>query len=171
MSWYNPFSWFGGDTDKAIVSQAGHDVLLLAQMRADYQAGICSEADYQALRQIFLNVHGRAALDSFDASAPPVPAGATVAQIKDAIEIGELDFTGLEQAMRVAEDSAGEKVDEIYDNAVKEAVEEAVSNPLTVIPAWVKWAAVAAVILFALSTLARLGVRVRTRGRGTCFPC
>jgi hypothetical protein len=156
MSWYNPVSWFGSDTDETIVAQSAHDVLLLAQARADHQAGLISDADYQALRAAFHDAHGAAALDAFDASEPDVPAGATIAEIKTAIEIGEIDPAGLELAVSAAQSDAQGKVDAIYDNAVKKAV----TNPLAVIPAWVKWAALAAVILYALSTLARLGVRV-----------
>jgi hypothetical protein len=82
MPWYNPFSWFGSETDKAIVDQAGHDVLLLEQARADFLGGVISAEDYNALRATFLSVHGQAALNAFDASAPVAPAGATGAEIK-----------------------------------------------------------------------------------------
>ena len=167
MSWYNPFSWFGSGTDKAIVDQAGHDVLLLAQARADAAAGIVSAADYQALRETFLRVHGAGALAAFDASAPVVPAGATVAEIQSSIEIGELDFSGLEAAIGAAEASAKDKVDAVYDKSVVDAakglpgsIADMVGAFWAGLPAWMKWAGIAAVALFGLHTLARLGVRV-----------
>jgi hypothetical protein len=158
VSWYNPFSWFGTDTDKAIVDQAGHDTLLLAQARADAGAGIITQADYQALRETFLSVHGPAVLDAFDAAAPAVPAGATIAEIKDYINVSDIDMTAFQEPARAA---AQAKVDAVYDNAVKKTI----SNPLSIIPAWLKWLAIAATALFALHTLARLGVRVPAAAR------
>jgi hypothetical protein len=75
MSWYNPFTWWETAAEETIVDQAGLDVLLLALARADAGAGIITQADYQALRDTFADVHGAAALEAFDASAPAVPAG------------------------------------------------------------------------------------------------
>jgi hypothetical protein len=167
MPWYNPFSWFSTDAEQAIVDQAGHDVLLLAQMRADAAAGIVTAADYQALRETFLRVHGAGALAAFDASAPAVPAGATIGDIKYYLGAMGIDESTFQEPAREA---AQGKIDDIKDKAVVEAVVETARDiprqlaaglgaVTSALPFWVKLAAIAGVALFGLHTLARLGVR------------
>ncbi|OAM87584.1 hypothetical protein OH491_21770 [Termitidicoccus mucosus] len=165
MSWWNPFTW-GGNTavEQTIVDQAAHDTLLLAQARADAGAGVIAAADYLALRDTFLRVHGAAALAAFDANAPAVPAGATIGDIKDYLGEVDIDMSAFQEPAR---DSAQGKIDDIKDKAVVDAVKDiprqlaAGLNAVTAsLPSWVKFAAIAAVALFALHTLARLGVRV-----------
>jgi hypothetical protein len=191
MTWWNPFTW-GGNTaaEQTIVDQAAHDTLLLAQARADAGAGVIAAADYLALRDTFLRVHGAAALAAFDASAPAVPAGATIGDIKDYLGEVDIDMSAFQEPAREA---AQGKIDDIKDQAVISTLKNLPANTTsprrvsgspvistlknlpantgkdlgvwlgafwTGLPSWVKWAGLAAVALFALHTLARLGVRV-----------
>jgi hypothetical protein len=150
------------------VDQAAHDTLLLAQARADAAAGVIAAADYLALRDTFLRVHGAAALAAFDASAPAVPAGATIGDIKDYLEEVDIDMSAVQDPAREA---AQGKIDDIKDQALISTLKNLPANTdkdlgawlgafWTGLPSWAKWAGLAVVALFALHTLARLGVRL-----------
>jgi hypothetical protein len=167
MSWYNPFTWWETAAEETIVDQAGHDVLLLAQARADAGAGIITEADYQALRDTFAKVHGAAALAAFDADAPPVPAGATIDEIQAYLNVSDIDMTAFQEPAR---DAAQAKIDAGKDKAVTDTLKgipaslgKGIGGALGTfwggLPAWLKWVAIGATALFALRTLGGLGFR------------